>query len=139
MIVNGEKYFPVIESLHYEETLKEMPLGTIVLITDPDHDRLTVTQIMSKNDIERKISKYNSKLCANLSAFEYLIKGEFEKDNINFGYIDSYIFQYIGYLRCIKDLGQISEEEFDYMQDALIDDARKKADEIKRKRESEKQ
>lgn len=42
---NGEKFFPVIESLHYEEVLKEKPLGTIVLITDPDHDRLTVCQI----------------------------------------------------------------------------------------------
>lgn len=41
----GEKYFPVIESLHYEKVLKDMPLGTIVLITDPDHDRLTVCQI----------------------------------------------------------------------------------------------
>ncbi len=43
--LNGEKYFPVIESLHYEEKLKPMPLGTVVLITDPDHDRLTVCQI----------------------------------------------------------------------------------------------
>ena len=39
------KYFPVIESMHYEEFLKDSPLGTIVLITDPDHDRLTVCQI----------------------------------------------------------------------------------------------
>ena len=42
---NGEKFFPVIESLHYEKVLKDYPLGTIVLITDPDHDRLTVCQI----------------------------------------------------------------------------------------------
>ena len=42
---NGEKYFPVIESMHYEEKLKFLPLGTVVLITDPDHDRLTVCQI----------------------------------------------------------------------------------------------
>ena len=42
---DGTKYFPVIESLHYETVLKDMPLGTIVLITDPDHDRLTVCQI----------------------------------------------------------------------------------------------
>ena len=40
-----EKYFPVIESMHYEKVLKDLPLGTIVLITDPDHDRLTVCQI----------------------------------------------------------------------------------------------
>ena len=42
---NGEKFFPIIESLHYEKVLKDVPLGTIVLITDPDHDRLTVCQI----------------------------------------------------------------------------------------------
>ena len=42
---DGSKYFPVIESMHYETVLKDMPLGTIVLITDPDHDRLTVCQI----------------------------------------------------------------------------------------------
>lgn len=42
---DGGKYFPVIESLHYEKVLKDLPLGTIVLITDPDHDRLTVCQI----------------------------------------------------------------------------------------------
>ena len=41
---NGDKYFPVIETLHYEEKLKNMPVGTAVLITDPDHDRLTITQ-----------------------------------------------------------------------------------------------
>ncbi|MBO5738401.1 hypothetical protein J6R97_03580 [bacterium] len=43
--LNGEKFFPVIESLHYEEKLADKPLGTVVLITDPDHDRLTVCQI----------------------------------------------------------------------------------------------
>lgn len=42
---NGESFFPIIESLHYEDVLKDSPLGTIVLITDPDHDRLTVCQI----------------------------------------------------------------------------------------------
>ena len=41
---NGEKYFPVIETLNYNEKLKDMPLGTPVLITDPDHDRLTICQ-----------------------------------------------------------------------------------------------
>ena len=41
---SGEKFFPVIETLHYEEKLKKYPIGTCVLITDPDHDRLTVTQ-----------------------------------------------------------------------------------------------
>jgi len=42
--LNGEKYFPVIETLHYNEKLKNMPTGTVVFITDPDHDRLTICQ-----------------------------------------------------------------------------------------------
>lgn len=50
---NGEKYFPVIESLHYDKTLANYPVGTVVLITDPDHDRLTVTQIESSSEIEK--------------------------------------------------------------------------------------
>ncbi len=41
----GKYFFPVIDSLHYEEFLADKPLGTIVLITDPDHDRLTICQI----------------------------------------------------------------------------------------------
>ena len=41
---NGEKFFPVIETMHYEEKLKKYPTGTVILITDPDHDRLTITQ-----------------------------------------------------------------------------------------------
>lgn len=44
---NGEKFFPVIETLKYNEKLKDFPLGTVVLITDPDHDRLTITQTES--------------------------------------------------------------------------------------------
>ena len=41
---NGEKFFPVIETLHYQDKLTQMPVGTSVLITDPDHDRLTIAQ-----------------------------------------------------------------------------------------------
>ncbi len=41
---DGTKFFPVIDTMHYEEKLKDMPIGTAVLITDPDHDRLTITQ-----------------------------------------------------------------------------------------------
>ena len=41
---NGEKFFPVIETMHYEERLTKLPDGTAALITDPDHDRLTVAQ-----------------------------------------------------------------------------------------------
>lgn len=48
---SGEKYFPVIETLHYDEKLKSMPTGTVVLITDPDHDRLSVCQIEPKENI----------------------------------------------------------------------------------------
>ena len=48
---NGEEFFPVIDSLHYERVLSECPLGTAVLITDPDHDRLTICQIESEGNI----------------------------------------------------------------------------------------
>lgn len=48
---DGTRFFPVIESLHYEEKLKFLPLGTVVLITDPDHDRLTVCQIEAVGNI----------------------------------------------------------------------------------------
>ena len=44
---NGDKFFPFIETLNYSEILKDFPLGTVVLITDPDHDRLTITQTES--------------------------------------------------------------------------------------------
>lgn len=44
---NGNAYFPVINSLKYDEKLKDYPISTAVLITDPDHDRLTVCQIES--------------------------------------------------------------------------------------------
>lgn len=44
---DGTKFFPVIETLHYDEKLKNYPVGTPVLITDPDHDRLTITQTES--------------------------------------------------------------------------------------------
>lgn len=49
---DGKPYFPVIKSLHYDENLKNCPIGTAVLITDPDHDRLTVCQIESDDKIE---------------------------------------------------------------------------------------
>ena len=49
---DGTKYFPVIETLGYSEKLKNYHLGTAVLITDPDHDRLTVTQIESAKRID---------------------------------------------------------------------------------------
>lgn len=49
---DGNPYFPVIKSLHYEEKLKDCPVGTAVLITDPDHDRLTVCQIENAEKTE---------------------------------------------------------------------------------------
>ncbi|MGN1152921.1 MAG: hypothetical protein ACI4S3_02750 [Candidatus Gastranaerophilaceae bacterium] len=48
---NGKTFFPVIDSLHYERVLSECPLGTAVLITDPDHDRLTICQIELEGNI----------------------------------------------------------------------------------------
>ena len=48
---NGEKYFPVIETMNYKNILKDCKLGTVVLITDPDHDRLTVCQIEASGNI----------------------------------------------------------------------------------------
>ena len=50
---DGTKFFPVIETMAYDKKLKEYPIGTAVLITDPDHDRLTVTQIENVNEIEK--------------------------------------------------------------------------------------
>ena len=48
---DGKPYFPVIDTLNYGEKLKDYPLGTVVLITDPDHDRLTVCQIEDKKSV----------------------------------------------------------------------------------------
>lgn len=48
---DGTKFFPVIDTLHYDEKLKNYPVGTSVLITDPDHDRLTITQTESADRI----------------------------------------------------------------------------------------
>ncbi len=49
---DGTSFFPVIETLKYDEKLKNYPIGTVVLITDPDHDRLTVCQIEEEKSIE---------------------------------------------------------------------------------------
>lgn len=48
---DGTAYFPVIDTLNYSEKLKQYPVGTVVLITDPDHDRLTVCQIETKKSL----------------------------------------------------------------------------------------
>ncbi len=49
---NGKEFFPVINTLNYGGKLKDFKTGTVVLITDPDHDRLTVCQIESKKSID---------------------------------------------------------------------------------------
>ena len=49
---DGTLCFPVIDTLNYGEKLKNYPTGTVVLITDPDHDRLTVCQIESSDKKE---------------------------------------------------------------------------------------
>ncbi len=49
---NGKMFFPVIDTLNYKEKLKNYPIGTVVLITDPDHDRLTVCQIEDEKSKE---------------------------------------------------------------------------------------
>lgn len=48
---DGTKFFPVIESLNYAEVLKDYPCGTAVLITDPDHDRLTICELENAGNI----------------------------------------------------------------------------------------
>lgn len=48
---DGTKFFPVIESLNYAEVLKNYPCGTAVLITDPDHDRLTICELENAGNI----------------------------------------------------------------------------------------
>lgn len=95
---NGENFFPVIESLHYEKVLADMPLGTIVLITDPDHDRLTVCQIEKsgsismfddygisyiKLDEERVLTVYTANqaflMLMNFRAKQLKLQGKFKK------------------------------------------------------------
>ncbi len=49
---SGEKFFPVIKTLYYDEKLRDFPEGTVVLITDPDHDRLTICQTENIKRIE---------------------------------------------------------------------------------------
>ena len=49
---DGKEYFPVVKSLNYGEKLKDYPINTVVLITDPDHDRLNIVQIVSTDKKE---------------------------------------------------------------------------------------
>ncbi len=52
---DGKEYFPVVKSLDYGEKLRNYPIGTVVLITDPDHDRLNIVQIVSRSIIDNVI------------------------------------------------------------------------------------
>ena len=47
---DGTVKMPVIETLAYDKILKDAPMGSVILITDPDHDRLTITQIENKSN-----------------------------------------------------------------------------------------
>ena len=49
---DGKEYFPVVESLNYKEKLANYPINTVVLITDPDHDRLNIVQVVSSDKKE---------------------------------------------------------------------------------------
>lgn len=49
---NSRIFFPVIDTLNYGEKLKNYPSGTVVFITDPDHDRLTVCQVEDEKNID---------------------------------------------------------------------------------------
>ncbi len=52
---NGSVYFPVIKSLEYDKKLSKYPVGTVCLVTDPDHDRLSVVAIEDSSKKEAVI------------------------------------------------------------------------------------
>lgn len=52
---NGNIYFPVIKSLEYDKKLANYPVGTVCLVTDPDHDRLSVVSIEDASQKENII------------------------------------------------------------------------------------
>lgn len=51
----GSVYFPVIKSLEYDKKLSKYPVGTVCLVTDPDHDRLSVIAIEDSSKKEAVI------------------------------------------------------------------------------------
>lgn len=53
---DGKPYFPVINSLKYDEKLAKYPVGTVCLVTDPDHDRLSVVQIEDASNKDKALS-----------------------------------------------------------------------------------
>lgn len=87
---NGETYFPVIESLHYEDKLKNYPIGTVSLITDPDHDRLSVVQVVDiknkdavkKAGVDYSILDENRILCIFSANQAFLMIMDYVKDEL---------------------------------------------------------
>mgnify|MGYP005768207441 FL=1 len=86
----GETYFPVINSLHYETKLKDYPIGTVSLITDPDHDRLSVVQIediknaedVKKIGVDYTILDENRILCIFSANQAFLMIVDYIKDEL---------------------------------------------------------
>ena len=87
---DGSTYFPVIDSLHYETKLKNYPVGTVSLITDPDHDRLSVVQvedIKNKEEVEKigvdySILDENRILCIFSANQAFLMIMDYVKDEL---------------------------------------------------------
>jgi len=48
----GKTGFPVIETMGYKEKLADKDEGTVILMTDPDHDRLSIAQIENISRID---------------------------------------------------------------------------------------
>ncbi|MCD8024681.1 MAG: hypothetical protein LUE64_04030 [Candidatus Gastranaerophilales bacterium] len=95
----GKTCFPVVESLHYDEKLKNYPIGTVSLITDPDHDRLSIVQvadIKDKNKIEEAGVDYteldeNRVLCIFSANQAFLMIMDFVKNEMkNSGIFDEH-------------------------------------------------
>ncbi len=49
----GKNFFPVIDSLNYDKKLENYPVNTVILITDPDHDRLSIVQIEDAKNADK--------------------------------------------------------------------------------------
>jgi phosphomannomutase len=64
----GNVSMPVIETLDYGTKFCDKPVGTVILITDPDHDRLSLTQIETTDRIPflKKVGIDYVELCNNL-------------------------------------------------------------------------
>ena len=52
VIEMNKKVLPVIKTMGYEKSLKKVPVGTVVELTDPDGDRLITAEVTSADHIE---------------------------------------------------------------------------------------